>query len=159
MANIPPPMSLHEIQLDDPAIDVKISDTGDQIIVLTEESMSVYSYDALARPFFPPSLLKTFQIRKQMNFPRSLWGSEGKDMIIFDTHDAEPWIVHPSEMNEVSEDLRDRFLEDETRNYTLPWARKCMVKGQVRIFAHNAFLVLTAELYHGLRYYRISRLA
>jgi elongator complex protein 1 len=56
-ANVPPPMALHELKLEEDTVDVAINSAASQVVVLDRTSISVYSYGAFSKQFSPPKLL------------------------------------------------------------------------------------------------------
>ncbi|KAH7125271.1 elongator complex protein 1 [Dendryphion nanum] len=57
IANIPPPMSLFQIQLAYPAVDVMLSAKNMQIVVVSNKDVSVFALELNTRPVQPPKLL------------------------------------------------------------------------------------------------------
>ena len=57
VANIPPPMSLHQIDLAKNAIDVAISASNKRMAVLSENDVSIYAFDIHKKPIPAPSVL------------------------------------------------------------------------------------------------------
>jgi len=57
VANIPPPMSLHQIDLANNAIDVAISASNKRVAVLSENDVSIYAFDIHKKPIPAPSVL------------------------------------------------------------------------------------------------------
>ncbi|KAF2461618.1 IKI3 family-domain-containing protein [Lineolata rhizophorae] len=55
-ANVPPPMALHEINLETNAVDVAFSRSGQRISVLHKGSVALYSYKLLGKPIPQPVL-------------------------------------------------------------------------------------------------------
>ncbi|KIW05416.1 uncharacterized protein PV09_03927 [Verruconis gallopava] len=56
MANVPPPMALHELKLEDNVIDVAINSQESKIHVLTARGMSTWNYVITAKGFNEPEL-------------------------------------------------------------------------------------------------------
>ncbi len=61
LANIPPPMALHELALDQNAIDVAFSQSNTRLAVLHETSISVFDWDIESKVPKPPSLQFTIK--------------------------------------------------------------------------------------------------
>ncbi|KAH7094464.1 elongator complex protein 1 [Paraphoma chrysanthemicola] len=57
LANIPPPMALHNLVLQRPALDVAISRSGSRLAVLSNDDLAVYALDMVSRPIPKPALL------------------------------------------------------------------------------------------------------
>ncbi|CAI6338307.1 unnamed protein product [Periconia digitata] len=57
IANVPPPMSLQQIALDQKPIDVAFSMSGTRLAVLSEDHLTVYAVDLQKRPVPVPTLL------------------------------------------------------------------------------------------------------
>lgn len=58
-ANVPPPMSLCDIELQSCAVDASFSKSGARIAVLTAEGISIYSWSPKSKPVGPPKLETT----------------------------------------------------------------------------------------------------
>jgi elongator complex protein 1 len=57
LANVPPPMSLHRLALEQKAVDVAVSASGTLLAVLSNTCLSVYAMDMSKRPVPMPSFL------------------------------------------------------------------------------------------------------
>ncbi|KAF2872371.1 IKI3 family-domain-containing protein [Massariosphaeria phaeospora] len=57
IANIPPPMSLHRLQLGHTTVDAALSKSGTRLAVLSGKTLAVYGLDIAKRPMPIPSLL------------------------------------------------------------------------------------------------------
>ena len=55
LANIPPPMALHEVNLTQNVVDVAFNDSGSDFAVLHGNSISTYHYEAADSIFSPPT--------------------------------------------------------------------------------------------------------
>jgi len=132
IANVPPPMSLHEIQLEQPAIDVGVSDSGDEIYVLTERTLNVYKYDISVKPLSSPSLLTTYSVIDESAFPRRIWTKSAQPMVVCDSFDCEPFLldVIAQEASAIKH-YPEEFLEAEMEATTHPWTRTSVVDGIV----------------------------
>ena len=57
VANVPPPMALHELELEFVAIDAALSMSGTRLAVLSDTDVAIYALDMRKRPVPPPTLL------------------------------------------------------------------------------------------------------
>ncbi|KAF2127337.1 elongator complex protein 1 [Dothidotthia symphoricarpi CBS 119687] len=57
IANVPPPMSLHTLALEQKPIDVGLSSSGTRLAVLSDKDLAVYALDMHKRPLPKPALL------------------------------------------------------------------------------------------------------
>jgi elongator complex protein 1 len=57
LANVPPPMALHTVVLERPALDVAVSKSGSRLAVLSDNDLAVYALDMISRPIPKPTLL------------------------------------------------------------------------------------------------------
>ncbi|KAI9828566.1 MAG: hypothetical protein M1819_006558 [Sarea resinae] len=62
LANVPPPMSLHDITLKSNAVDVAFSRSGSQVAVLEGGSVTLSNWNLGKRPVSAPSLQRSFPI-------------------------------------------------------------------------------------------------
>jgi elongator complex protein 1 len=72
VANIPPPMSLRQIDLAKNAIDVAISASNKRVAVLSENDVSIYAIDIHKKPIPTPSVLWHRLYRVTITLARSL---------------------------------------------------------------------------------------
>ncbi|KAE9985914.1 hypothetical protein EG328_006754 [Venturia inaequalis] len=77
-ANVPPPMALHELKLDDNIVDVAVNSAISQVVVLSRTSVNVYSYGASPKQFSPPEFISTHPLPADCGAPSqiSLCGNE-----------------------------------------------------------------------------------
>jgi elongator complex protein 1 len=66
VANIPPPMALHEISVPSPALDAVLSDNG-SIAVLHRDGVSLFTYDSTSASSPPPVLKRQLAFKKMEN--------------------------------------------------------------------------------------------
>ncbi|KAF2710609.1 elongator complex protein 1 [Pleomassaria siparia CBS 279.74] len=62
VANVPPPMSLHQLELEHKALDVALSMSGTRMAVLSDMGISIYSLDVRKRPIPLPTLLWSSEV-------------------------------------------------------------------------------------------------
>lgn len=57
IANIPPPMSMLELEVGSPAVDVAFSSSGTRLAVLSNRDFALFAFDMQKRPIAQPKLL------------------------------------------------------------------------------------------------------
>jgi elongator complex protein 1 len=77
MANVPPPMALHELKLEDHIVDVAINSITSQVIVLDCTALSIYSYDTSSKQIKHPELVSKHPLPANCDSPSQV--SLGKD--------------------------------------------------------------------------------
>jgi elongator complex protein 1 len=81
-ANVPPPMSLHELQLPRDAIDVHINSAIGSIAVLTINSIEVFSYKPKKGKVDEPEFLKSVPISSDYGTPRQVILTTSRNLAI-----------------------------------------------------------------------------
>ncbi|KAH0543824.1 hypothetical protein FGG08_001863 [Glutinoglossum americanum] len=65
LANIPPPMALHEVLLESEAVDVCVSQTGLRIAILRRNAIDILEWDLKAKPIPPPTQICSVSISNE----------------------------------------------------------------------------------------------
>ncbi|KAH7357661.1 elongator complex protein 1 [Pyrenochaeta sp. MPI-SDFR-AT-0127] len=71
IANVPPPMSLHTLLLEQKPIDIALSMSGTRLAVLSEHDLALYALDMDKRPIPKPSIIWRSNMFKD-HYPRQL---------------------------------------------------------------------------------------
>lgn len=87
-ANVPPPMALHELRLDDNIVDVAINSAISQVVVLSRTSINIYSYGASPKQFSPPELISKQPLPADCGTPSQL-SQCGNDIVAVSTHQGD----------------------------------------------------------------------
>lgn len=90
-ANVPPPMALHELKLDDNILDVATNSAISQVVVLNRTSINLYSYGSSLKQFSPPELISTHPLPADCGTPSQISLCGSKIVAV---------LTHQSEMNE-----------------------------------------------------------
>ncbi|TID13726.1 elongator complex protein 1 [Venturia nashicola] len=87
-ANVPPPMALHELKLDDHIVDVAINSAISQVVVLSRTSISLYSYGAFPKQFSSPELISTHPLPANSGTPSQI-SLCGNEFVAVSTHQGD----------------------------------------------------------------------
>lgn len=92
LANVPPPISLHELIVESNIRDVAFSSNGREIGVLCDNAFYLFQYLAKTKPPSPPTLQATVPLDTTENrIPRQLTlGNEGEAIILYDIANENP---------------------------------------------------------------------
>lgn len=69
IANIPPPMAHHELQLRENAVDVAIDSQSSLVYILTQHGVSIYNYAAAWKDFSGPTFVNRPLLNAQLGIP------------------------------------------------------------------------------------------
>jgi elongator complex protein 1 len=87
-ANVPPPMALHELKLQQDAIDVAISQSSTQLAVLDRGKVVIYSYSITSKSVQQPECHSEHPLPQDCDVPVQVaWRGENEVFVL--THDAE----------------------------------------------------------------------
>lgn len=114
-ANVPPPMALHELKLDDNIVDVAVNSAISQVVVLSRTSVNVYSYGASPKQFSPPEFISTHPLPADCGAPSQIslcgnefvavlthQGNENEDRVYVWSKDSSRWSVFETGMEHLS---------------------------------------------------------
>jgi elongator complex protein 1 len=87
-ANVPPPMALHELKLENNIVDVAVNSAISQVIVLDRTSICVYNYGAFSKQFSPPELISMHPLPADCGTPSQI-SLFGNDCVAVLTHQGE----------------------------------------------------------------------
>lgn len=103
IANVPPPMSLLQLALDQKAVDVAFSKSGTKLAVLSDTDITLYSTDFKKRPVSTPSLLWRRKLSDD-HFPRHVaFGGNDRLCVLTDMWDEEESFVWTNDNDEMIE--------------------------------------------------------
>lgn len=91
LANVPPPMALHELKLEDNILDVCMNRTSTGIAVLCEDSINLYEYNVSSKPIQAPRHLQTYTLPVTDGlFCRQVSCGVGEDVLVLLSRSNDP---------------------------------------------------------------------
>lgn len=85
-ANIPPPMALHQLSLEECVVDTAINSSTSQVAILTHSNLSIYSYGASSKQFSAPILISKHPIPTDCGNPCQLSLCDSDTLVILTHH-------------------------------------------------------------------------